>query len=484
MKQHTDVNPAVASRLTAVTPVALLLLGLPFATALVTMVKTSVNIPLTDDYDAIAEFLYRYMHTQGFLARIGWILTAQHNQYKLILLNTVAALQYHLIGHANFRALQLLGDLSIPAALCLLWLLLARQRRPLQHSLWLILIPWYLFLSLCYYETVNWAMNGFFALAIIPLAFASVFFFTSSDRRATLWGTLFLILGIAANGSGFILAFALLVLLVYQRKFRTALAVALAACLMGGVYRVHYTSVPMGHSLPSLGGGLTFAFAFLGGIFPTLPACTVFGVVLVAGFVFLLTRGWARLSPETFCIALFCILTAAAITPARFSEGVESAMTSRYRMYPLMLLSAEYLAVLRIFVPHRLRLRSTWAAVIGLATSCAIAFGIASQIHAYRVMHARQRILIAHLILWERHPERLDLIPDEIAYLYGDRWIPFRIRAQQILHESVAAGLYIPPVSARDLLPVKPHSPSTMDIEDEPWPARGTGAVSNPPGGG
>ena len=188
---------------------------------------------------------------------------------------------------------------------------------------------------------------------------------------------------------------------------------------MGVVYRVHYTSAPIEHSLPPLGGSLTFAFGFLGALFPTLPACTVLGVLLVAGFIFLLTRGWARLSPDTFCIALFCLLTAAAITPARYSEGVQTAMTSRYRMYPLILLSAEYLAVLRIFVPQRLQLRSIWTALLGLATCAAIAFGVSSQMQAYRNLHARQRLLITHLILWERHPERLDLIPNEFGYLQG-----------------------------------------------------------------
>ena len=65
-----------------------------------------------------------------------------------MLLHAVVALQYLLLGHTNYRALQLLGDLSVPATLWLLWLLLARQLRPFQQAIWLFLIPWYLFLSL------------------------------------------------------------------------------------------------------------------------------------------------------------------------------------------------------------------------------------------------------------------------------------------------------------------------------------------------
>jgi hypothetical protein len=482
MKQQTDVNSTTAPRRRTIASVALLLLGLPFATALVAIVKTSVNIPLTDDYDAIAVFLYRYVHTPGSLARIGWILTAQHTEYKLILLNTIVALQYHLIGHTNFRALQLLGDLSVPATVGLFWLLLARQQRPFRQAIWLMLVPAYLFLSLCYQETVNWATCGLQELTVIPLSIACVLFFTSRIRNATLWGTLFLILSVATFASSFILAVSLLIILIYQRRFKASLAVALAVCVMGAIYRVNYVQVPREHGLPPLGGALKFAFTFLGGLFPSLPACTALGVLLVAGFLFLLTRGWARLSPDTFCVALFCLITAAAIAPARYPEGLQTANTSRYTVYPLMLLSAEYLAALRIFVPQRLRLRTIPATVIGLATCAAMAFGIFSQMHAYRNLHARQRLLTTHLILWQRHPERLVLIPDEIGYFPGDRWIPFRIRAQKILEQSIASGLYIPPVSAADPLPVKPHSDSTLGIEDEPWPAKEAGAATNSPG--
>ena len=67
----------------------------------------------------------------------------------------------------------------------------------------------YLFLSLCYYETVNWANNEIPELMFIPLTIACVFFFTSSNRRATLWGIVFLILSIATFVSGFFLAIAL-----------------------------------------------------------------------------------------------------------------------------------------------------------------------------------------------------------------------------------------------------------------------------------
>jgi hypothetical protein len=74
--------------------------------------------------------------------------------------------------------------------------------------------------------------------------------FTSSVRHARLWGTLFLVLGIAAFGIGFLLAIALLILLIYQRRLGAVLMVAVAACVMGGVYRLHYIPSPVKPSFP------------------------------------------------------------------------------------------------------------------------------------------------------------------------------------------------------------------------------------------
>ncbi|HEX5284902.1 MAG TPA: hypothetical protein VFW30_12345 [Bryocella sp.] len=446
------------------------MLALPLASAVAAMFKTSVNIPLNDDYDGILSYLDHFVHTSGYFARLGWLLTAEHAKYKLILLNTVVTLQYVVLGHLNFRALELLGDLSVPAIIWTLWLLLARQRRPLSQAVWLILVPWYLFLSLCYWETVNWTTGEFQALAVIPLSIGCVLFFTSSIRHAEIWGTLFLILSIAANGSGFFLAAALLAVLIYNRRVRAAVLVILAGCIMAAIYCVHYAGMSDPRPPPHLGVLLAFPFAFLGSIVSTFPWCIAFGVILVATFVALLTRGWARVSPETFCIGLFCILTAAAIGPARYHEGLESAISSRYRMYSLLLLCVEYLAALQIFTPHRLRLRSAFSAAIGLGAALSISFAVRSQMSAYRELHARQRILTAHLILWERHPERVVAVPEE--YLPSKHWEGVRVIFQNTLQHAIAEDLYRPSVSAWQQLPVKPHSPSTIGIEDEPTPTR------------
>jgi hypothetical protein len=140
-------------------------------------------------------------------------------------------------------------------------------------------------------------------------------------------------------------------------------------------------------------------------------------------------------------------------------------------MYSVLLIALQYIAAVRLFLPTPLSLRSRSGAVLAAATAASFLFCLWADAYGYRNLHSRQRDLIAHLILWERHPNLLVLVPDGDIAVRQPSWIPLRISFQAGLQREIAAGLYIPPYAAADPLPVRPHSPSTIGIEDEPAPA-------------
>ena len=155
------------------------------------MAKTSVNIPLTDDYDAIADFLYRYVHTPASCAyRLDPDVAAQSVQAdaaqrgRRCFSTTSSGTQT--TEHCSCSAI-----CPIPATLWLLWLLLARQQRPFQQAIWLFLIPWYLFLSLNYLRDRELGETGSSSSRSFPSPSPASSFFTSSDPpRHTLGNTL------------------------------------------------------------------------------------------------------------------------------------------------------------------------------------------------------------------------------------------------------------------------------------------------------
>jgi len=451
--------------------IALLILVLPLVTALVAIVHTTINIPFEDDYQAITRFVRVYAESPGALHKLAWILTSQHNEYKLILLHAIVVLQYELTGHTNYRALQLIGSLAVPAVEVLLWILFARQRRPFKQAIWLFIPPYYLFLSLCYWETLNFAMSELATLAVVPIAVAAILAYTSSRPRMELWGAVLLAAAIATLASGFFLSFALVPVLLYQRRYGSALRVVLVTGAMVILYRVHYVSATLHPPNPAPHSTIfIYPVVFLGDIFTKLSLCALLGGALIVVFIALVICGWPRRSPDTFTVALFCIVTALGVSAGRYPLGIATAMSPRYAMYSLLLICVEYMAALEMFAPKTLR-RSTPASVaFALATLMIGVWSVHKQIGTRSILETRRELVATHMILWQRHPDHLVLMPDEPNYMYGPQWIPWRTASQELLQHEISSGRYNPPVKATDELPLRPHSQSTEGIEDEPTP--------------
>lgn len=475
MQKPEDKYRTEFSGVRASTAVGVVALSVPLLLYAVAAAYTSFNIPFQDDFDSIGDFLLHYVSLHGFVARFWWVLTAQHVQYKLILMNAVVAAQYALIGHTNYRTLQLIGDLAIPLSVLVLWFVFARSRRPLQERVWLFLPACWIFCAMRYAQTINWTMSALVNLVVIPLGLAAILFATSTRRHSSLWTQLFVALSIAASGNGFVVAIVVSYLLLRGRRYRALiaeLAVVFAfACLYAVHYQVYqvYPPIPLRAALKSVA---LYPFAFLGNAANSPAQAVVLGAVLVLIFLFLAFRGWYRVCPGSFGAALFCLVTSVVVTAGRYRSGYAGALAGHYAMYSLLLLAVEYMAIVRLFAPVSLALRSRWAAGLAITAMVSILFCLWADGGGYREIHARQRDAIAHLILWERHPDHLVLVPDEESYERTPAWILIRENFQRDMQRQITEGLYRPPYSASDSLPVRPHSPATIGIEDEPWPPR------------
>lgn len=432
--------------------------------------RTAVNIAIEDDYGAVGEFLERYVTLHGFWARIWWILTSQHVQYKLMFLHGIVAIEYQLTGHENYRVLSYLGDLSLPAVVVLLWFFLRRSGRPLSQRIWLLSLPCYVYLSLCYVETVNWAMSGLQNMAILPLSLAAIFFMTATWSGSFVWGMVFLVLAMGTSGNGMFAAAVCIFLLLYARRYVEAVLAGSATVLLALLYAYHYHAYMVGAQLSgwaAVKSVFSFPFIFLGAATGEHVSAAVTGLVLVVGFVVLARRGWMRVDSGTFGGALFCLVTAAGVTITRYRSHGVGAVEGRYMMYGLLLFSLEYLAVLRLYAPERIERSSRWFVSLVAANVVAMVLCAVCDVRAYHELMNRKQVLTTHLILWERYPDRLLSMPDETADRRTPIWIYYRTSSQQDLEKEIAMGLYVPPVAATDPLPIRTHSPGTRDIENQ-----------------
>jgi hypothetical protein len=304
---------------------------------------------------------------------------------------------------------------------------------------------------------------------VILFAALTTLLATSPRRRSMPWCLLALAVTIASSVNGFLIEPVLLFLFLYARRFRAAFLSLAVTLAMGALYAFHYTfivgaDVPFPHGVKSL---IAFPFAFLGAASGAVHSAVVVGVLLVAGFVFLTFRGWLRVCPASFGLALFSLLTACLVTAGRFRLGLEAAIPGRYAMYTVLLASLEYIAFVRLFAPRTLRRGSPWYMGLAGAGVAAFLFCLLADFRGYQLLRDRKQRLATHLILWERHPDHLVLVPDEGFAEQQPGFVHARMRFQQDMQREVAADLYIPPYTAADPLPVRTHSPSSRAIEDE-----------------
>ncbi len=455
-------------------------LAISVCTAMCILIVTSVNIPFEDDYDGIGEFLERYVGLHGFGARAGWVLTAQHVQYKLILLQAIVALEYQLTGLVNFRFLQLLGDLAIPPVLAALWFLLRRTGWTPTQRIWLFVGPSFLILSLCYFEAANWALSGLQNLAVVAFALGSFVLMTSTLRFAISGSLAFLLLAILASGNGFIAAVVVLVYLMSQHRFRATAIVAALTLGLAMLYAVRYQAPQNSYPIPlrtALLALVEYPFVFLGSIAGRPVLAAPLGLAAVVGFVQLGRRRWFQLAPGTFCAALFCLLTACGVAATRYSLGYDSAVAGRYRIYSCLLLALELMG----WYETAKKPAPAWPVKKGqilLVTGTLGLFWLASSVNAYRHLQQRRTIVTNHLILWERNPQKLVLVPDEDPIRQTAYWVYLRTRGQADIDRLVKQDLYRPPVSGNspilqqtDL--TRPHRSTGRDERIRVGPGRG-----------
>lgn len=444
-----------------------------YAAIAVMSVRTSVNIPIEDDYDALFAFLNGYSRVPSLRERAMIVLTTQHTNYKLILLHTLLVAQYGLLGHVNLRVLELLGDATLLVSATLLWFFVRGPVTGRQRQLWTWVPACLFFLAPLYWRNINWPLCAVQNLSIVMFALATAL---CVRYRGALSAALLLagiVLSVATSGNGFFIAIIVVGMLLLQRRFRLAAVASAVLAALIALYSIGYFTyaiAPPLSPLETLKAFVFFPFTFLGNAAAHPYPAVVLGIILVCIFVWLCTLQWYRLDPASFSAALFCIVTALGATVSRHRYGWEAGLTDRYSIYSVLLIALEIigLAVVSdvrndVFESSQpdpragfIRRFASNRAAVAVLVAAAVLFGLRADRTAYTRLKARHDLLIIHLIQWERNPSALTLVPDEESYMSTPDWLRLRAQFQEELSQSIALGLYIPPFRASDPLPARP----------------------------
>jgi hypothetical protein len=377
--------------------IAGLLLCLAPALALAELLaRAAVDVPAFDDYDALVDFLVRWVERDEAGARLR-LLFAQHIEHRPAVLRAAAATAFALTGHLDLRWLQAFGALALP---CLLGALFAsfRPAAPARER-WLPFAPAaLLLLHPQYWSAYLWptcSATNFFAVAFALLCFRAL--------GGRTWASFAAAAAAAAaatfsQGNG-VLALPLGFVALAGSASRTrraawlAFATALAAAYAAAFAQPFDTwSAGVNLSTPSsVARTALYALNFLGSAaaFSQRGLSLAAGAALVASAALLFARGAWRRSPALAALLLFLLASAGLNALVRAQQGAAAALLQdRYRFYASTFLAASWLA----WAAERAGRRGERGLVAG-ALAVSLAFSVASHaLYRGEVLGLSQRL--------------------------------------------------------------------------------------------
>ena len=429
-----------------VSALALTAILLPILVFYGALARFAINIPFLDDYDGVLAFLEHYAQLPGRMAKVGYILSAQHNEYKTMFANFVIAAQYGLSGHPNFLLLSWLGNLFLLPLLWLLWKHFMRAEQDLSRRLLFFLPVPFLLFQLQYAETLDWSMPGLQNIPVVVFALACVASLTAQERWSTAGASLFLVLTIAASGNGFFLIPIGAYVLIDRRRWAALAAWIVVSVTSVTVYFHHYDfhssqqekNGSVLHSVSHLNP--IYTLSFMGAAirnFRHVPFVSILlGLIISGVIVTMARRRYDRQNPTVFYYVVFLLITAIAVSGIRSKLGLTYSTSGRYKIYSDLLLACCYVFWAESSPDGAAQ---TSRRYLKTALVAAVVFCAASDLSGGRYLAIRDANLIRGIQLYKQpgHPDGpvYDAQQPKLAATVDPRF-------QAIMRESEATGLY------------------------------------------
>ncbi|QEP43611.1 hypothetical protein D5085_11040 [Ectothiorhodospiraceae bacterium BW-2] len=335
------------------TVVALLL---PMVIYAVLLGLYSVNAPFGDDYVLFLRHLN--LPDSDHLAH----LFAQHNEHRLAFVCGVGELSYLLSGSVNFIGLILFGNLALLGIAWRLWRYFQRFALPAGYFVPVMLL---LFIHPAW-ENMTWATGSIQNYFVLLFAMLALYYFADLPQRLS-WALFWAVVALLTSGSGLVLLPLMLCWLLLDRgearsfsQIRIALSAEKGRAI--GLLVAVTTVVPVlyfyDHTVPPHHQSafqisfnplqfIGYFLALLGSLAPVKPFAIAIGAGLLGLFGYLTRQKVYRSDPFLYLLLLFVLANNLLITLARYSFGIDQALSFRYSVVSVLFVVVSYLLLLR-----------------------------------------------------------------------------------------------------------------------------------------
>ena len=374
----------------------------------------SLNIPKWDDH-ALKAFILEFENANGFLAKFQTFFK-QHNEHRIAFDRLITLIVFKIHGTIDYRWLMWVGNFTLIGTLIIFYKIFQKQK----VTLWFFVpVPFILF-QLQLWENTFWGMAAVQNFGIILFIYGLIYLISSEKKTHFYLALLFAFFATYTSGNGITVFPICIVLLLLQRRFKETFIFGIISILLIFVYFYHYQMPPS--NPPMIGirlGKIIFGFcSFLGSAFDLIPNSSGrIKLTIVAGGVLFLISAIITIylifsskllkknrflnQTELFVLGslMFLIGTAILVTFTRISFGDIGLLTSRYKIYAILLLITLY-----IFIISKIELINLkWLAFPLILLAIGFNF-IANYINFKEVVNFRNQ-LISFTINWKLSPD-------------------------------------------------------------------------------
>jgi len=346
----------------------------------------AINIPKWDDHP-LKQFIFDFSHATNWSQRIT-ALFKQHNEHRIVLTRLVTWTDFWIFGSLNYRHLMFVGNVLLIGLLPLWHIILKKNKKPLFA---LLPVP-FLWLSLAQWENMYWGMAAVQNFGVVTLALWTIYLCASSKNLLFALSIPLAVLTVFTSPNGlFVLPIGALLLFLTGNRQRLALWVITSAAAIFFFFRGYIQPTSNPDSKASFVQLIKGYMAFLGSFAESFPVLDHFRVCVFMGSVlFLVAVSVASTTlfrimrnkysakseklTDLFCLGtiLFILGTALVIVYGRAGFGLDTLVSSKYKIYSVLLLITAYLYVV---IPIRGSFLSPYITAI---TALAITFNVFS----------------------------------------------------------------------------------------------------------
>lgn len=378
----------------------------------------AINIPKWDDH-ALKAFIVEFENANGFIPKLQTFFKL-HNEHRIAFDRFFTLIVFWIHGSIDYRWLMWIGNFTLLGVLFIFYKIFRKQKISLAYF---VPISFILFQSQLW-ENTFWGMAAMQNFGIIFFILALIYLISSEKKIHFHLALLVAFLATYTSGNGITIFPVCIVLLILQRRFKDVFLFSGVSIILVFLYFFHYKFPENNPSMVGIGikNIILGFFSFLGSVFDLIPnssarqKLTIFGglILFITGsfiaiyFIFnskLLNKQRNLNQTELFLLGsiMFLIGTAIIVTFTRISYGEVGLLTSRYKIYSILLLITIYLAFI-----SKINLTNDKWLILSLIFMSILFNLVANFTHFKDVFNFRNQ-LISFGINWKLDPQNGDI---------------------------------------------------------------------------